>query len=243
MKLLATWRSLYTLRYVPITLIQVVFSAGTVFLLAASRAMSGSRLATQALTDSLSQAELCIQYLSESGQSWDCAKQIGGILGMLLERLKPRIEHVKRLVGRGQHATQTPVMSARVPPAFPPPSAPMPSAENGSVWASPPGPVVYNPINEQWGFNNGLEPGNSQMGVNQSTNALGTDGTFGGDGIAGAFGIFDFSHRAFGDSGGFNYGNTQQDVAQENEPWSASELTQEEVVALQQFWNQQRMSG
>jgi hypothetical protein len=95
----------------------------------------------------------------------------------------------------------------------------------------------------------------SQLGVSQSPNPLGGDGAFGGEGMA-AFGIFDFtpampggstlstpSFMAFGDSAGLNYVNTQQTAAQGNEPWLGSELTQEEVVALQQFWNPQQMSG
>ncbi len=69
--ILQAWRTLYTLRYVPVTLLQAVFSAGTVFLL-----MGGT---------SLVEVELCIQYLNEIGKSWRCATNIGAILQQLLE--------------------------------------------------------------------------------------------------------------------------------------------------------------
>ncbi|KAK0484826.1 fungal-specific transcription factor domain-containing protein, partial [Armillaria novae-zelandiae] len=71
LQILQTWRTLYTLRYVPVTLIHAVFSAGTVFLL-----MGGN---------SLVKVELCIQYLNETGKSWKCATNIGAILQQLLE--------------------------------------------------------------------------------------------------------------------------------------------------------------
>ena len=69
--ILQAWRKLYTLRYVPVTLFQAVFSAGTVFLL-----LGGT---------SLVKVELCIQYLNEIGKSWRCATNIGAILQHLLE--------------------------------------------------------------------------------------------------------------------------------------------------------------
>jgi hypothetical protein len=98
MELLGTWRSLYTLRYVPITLIQVVFSAGTVFLLSAVQAASGVRLAQVTFSHSLSQAELCIQYLLESGKSFQCANHIAGILGNLLQdQLKSKLFDLSKL--------------------------------------------------------------------------------------------------------------------------------------------------
>lgn len=92
MELAETYRTLYTLRYVPITWVQVVFSAGTVFILSAVQATSGSRLAHVSLTHSLSQVDLCIQYLSETGKSWNAANNISGILKSLRkEQLIPRL--------------------------------------------------------------------------------------------------------------------------------------------------------
>ncbi|KAJ6565451.1 hypothetical protein DFH09DRAFT_919459 [Mycena vulgaris] len=90
MELLETWSSLYTLRYSPPTMLQVVFSSGTVFLLLALQATSSLRLAQASLKSALAQAELCIQYLSESGVTWGAAARTGDILRNLLDdRLKP----------------------------------------------------------------------------------------------------------------------------------------------------------
>ncbi|KAF8892873.1 hypothetical protein BD779DRAFT_1507469 [Infundibulicybe gibba] len=85
MELLGTWRTLYTLRYVPITLIQTIFSAGTIYLLTAVHATTGLRVFETSLEHSLSQANLCIQYLLETGKSWQCATNIAGILRNLLQ--------------------------------------------------------------------------------------------------------------------------------------------------------------
>jgi hypothetical protein len=92
MELAETYRTLYSLRYVSITWVQVVFSAGTIFILSAVQATSGSRLAHVSLNHSLSQVDLCIQYLTETGRSWNCANNIAGILKSLRkEQLIPRL--------------------------------------------------------------------------------------------------------------------------------------------------------
>jgi hypothetical protein len=92
MDLLATWRNLYTLRYIPVMFTHIVFSAGTIFLLSALQATSGVRFAQASLEKSLSQAELCVQYLQEVGRSYQSAKSVAGILASLLqEQLKPRL--------------------------------------------------------------------------------------------------------------------------------------------------------
>ena len=92
MELAETYRTLYTLRYVPVTWVQVVFSAGTVFILSAVQATSGSRLAHVSLSHSLSQVDLCIQYLAETGRSWNAANNISDILKSLRkEQLIPRL--------------------------------------------------------------------------------------------------------------------------------------------------------
>lgn len=98
MELLAAWRKSYTLRCVPITLIQVVFAAGTVYLLLSVQASSGLRVAEQSLRDCLGKVDLCLQYLEEIGKSWKCATNIAGILRDLLNKqLKPSLE---RQLGR-----------------------------------------------------------------------------------------------------------------------------------------------
>ncbi|KAF9460391.1 hypothetical protein BDZ94DRAFT_1266118 [Collybia nuda] len=92
-ELLGTWRSLYSLRYSPITLVQTAFSAGTIYLLVAVQAATGLRVANESLKHSLSQAHLCVQYLLEIGKSWQCATNIADILKNLLqEQLKPLLD-------------------------------------------------------------------------------------------------------------------------------------------------------
>ncbi|KAF9026870.1 hypothetical protein BDZ89DRAFT_1067355 [Hymenopellis radicata] len=114
MSILETWQKLYTLRYVPITLFQAVFSAGTVFLLLHRQATrsrgtsltrnrsSSNPTAPSAYPVTLTRApsdgagsrptsahivkvELCIGYLQEIGRSWKCALKIASILSKLLE--------------------------------------------------------------------------------------------------------------------------------------------------------------
>ncbi|KDR76970.1 hypothetical protein GALMADRAFT_95630 [Galerina marginata CBS 339.88] len=93
MELSSTWRTLYGLRYCPITLIQTVFSAGTVYLLTAMQAGSGIRIAQKELNHSLGQQKVVLQYLNEIGKSWQCATNIAGILsGLMNEQLKPVLE-------------------------------------------------------------------------------------------------------------------------------------------------------
>ena len=90
---LATWRKLYTLRYCSITLIQTVFSAGTIYLLTAIQAGSGIRVAQKELRRSLDQEALVMQYLQEIGKSWQCATNIASILKNLMhEQLRPLLE-------------------------------------------------------------------------------------------------------------------------------------------------------
>ncbi|KAG6831081.1 hypothetical protein H0H87_006197 [Tephrocybe sp. NHM501043] len=92
-ELLGTWRSLYSLRYAPITLVQTAFSAGTIYLLGAVQAATGLRVAQESLKHALAQAQLCIHYLLEIGKSWQCATNIGEILRRLLqEQLKPLLD-------------------------------------------------------------------------------------------------------------------------------------------------------
>ena len=90
MENLATWRSLYSLRYCPITLIQTVFSAGTVYLLTATQASSGIRIAWKDLDHSTKKLDCVMDYLQEIGASWQCATNIAGILKGLMQD-QPRL--------------------------------------------------------------------------------------------------------------------------------------------------------
>ncbi|KAF8909703.1 fungal-specific transcription factor domain-containing protein [Gymnopilus junonius] len=95
MELLGTWRSLYSLRYSPITLIQAVFSSGTIYLLTAMQAGSGVRIAKKELQHSLNQQKLVMQYLQEIGKSWQCATNIASILDNLMhEQLRPVLQRL-----------------------------------------------------------------------------------------------------------------------------------------------------
>lgn len=105
--ILQTWRSLYTLRYVPVTLFQAVFSAGTVFLL-----LGGT---------SLVKVELCIQYLNEIGKSWKCATNIGAILQQLLEDQEGR-KGKGKAVAEEEVPPHSLLLERYAPPLGPPPN-------------------------------------------------------------------------------------------------------------------------
>ena len=97
MELLSTWRTLYKLRYCPTTLIQTVFSAGTVYLLIAMQACSGTRVARKELKHSLDQETLVQQYLQEIGVSWNCATHISVTLRRLMdEQVRPYLYLIER---------------------------------------------------------------------------------------------------------------------------------------------------
>ncbi|KAI0069306.1 hypothetical protein BV25DRAFT_1910990 [Artomyces pyxidatus] len=85
MDLAGSWRTLYTLRYVPIAFIQVVFAAGTIFILSAVQAIARSHIAQDHFTAACDNAQLAIQYLQEVGESFECARGVAGILRNLLE--------------------------------------------------------------------------------------------------------------------------------------------------------------
>ncbi|KAF7369302.1 Zn(2)-C6 fungal-type domain-containing protein [Mycena venus] len=98
--LVETWASVYTLRYTPVTLLQVLFSAGTIYLLLALQATAGLRIAHGALQPAIEQAGHCIRYLHEMGRTWKCAARTGDILQILLhDKLGPII--TRRLAHRG----------------------------------------------------------------------------------------------------------------------------------------------
>lgn len=72
---------------------QAAFSAGTIYLLGAVQAATGLRVAQESLKHSLSQAQLCVQYLLHIGTSWHCANSIAEILRNLLQQqLKPLLD-------------------------------------------------------------------------------------------------------------------------------------------------------
>lgn len=84
--LLRSHRAQYTLRYVPITLIQTCFAAGTIYLLSAIHADKslGMRPAPVTRSVALTALEELVDMLVEIGQSWDCAKQFSDIFRYFL---------------------------------------------------------------------------------------------------------------------------------------------------------------
>jgi len=86
MELAQIWRGHFKLRYVPITVIQVISAAATIFVVAAVQAVSGPRIAHGALESAEKSAETAIQYLREVGESFASAVSIADILQHLLQQ-------------------------------------------------------------------------------------------------------------------------------------------------------------
>ena len=84
MELAKIWRDKFKLRYVPITMIQVISAAATIFVVAAVQAVSGPRIAHGALDLAESNAALAIQYLHEIGESFASAANVADILQNLI---------------------------------------------------------------------------------------------------------------------------------------------------------------
>ncbi|KAH9065320.1 hypothetical protein EDB87DRAFT_1595180 [Lactarius vividus] len=86
MELAQIWRAHFKLRCVPITMIQVISAAATIFVVAAVQAVSGPRVAHGALESAEKNAETAIQYLREIGESFASATSIADILQHLLQQ-------------------------------------------------------------------------------------------------------------------------------------------------------------
>ena len=92
LSILGCWKALYgTIRFAPITLIQVCFSAGTVFLLLAHQAGSGRRAAEQKQADALDKVREVIDFLKELGRSWPGAIKISEIFEKLHDVQRQRM--------------------------------------------------------------------------------------------------------------------------------------------------------
>ncbi|KAJ7291268.1 hypothetical protein C8J57DRAFT_1043741 [Mycena rebaudengoi] len=103
LELLETWSKLYSLRYSPIRLLPFVFNAGTIFILLSLQATRNIRVGIQTLKKFLSQAELCVHYLHEMGQSWTAAASTARMLqGLIDSKLEPVIARRGLLVGIDQ---------------------------------------------------------------------------------------------------------------------------------------------
>lgn len=86
MELAGIWRRHFTLRYVPITMIQVISAAATIFVVAAVQAVSGPRIAHGALETAEKSAGFAIQYLREVGESFASATNVADILQNLIHQ-------------------------------------------------------------------------------------------------------------------------------------------------------------
>jgi hypothetical protein len=254
MELSSVWRSSYTLRFTPITLVQVLFSAGTVFLLSAVQATSGVRFARQSLSHSLMQAELCIQYLSEIGQSWNCANHICGILGNLLqEQLKPRIG-MRHLGQTRQGRRSAPDTNGRTSPEHSDRPKTSPMIRRSMSEVVDPESVALN--SNHVGVMDSDVDLDGQLGVDQFLDGLrgshvGNSAFGGGFGFSGLgptmlegqmlsahpFMPLGASGSASLDPGQFQQWSDSTQTSQQA-PWSSLSMPEEDI-ALQQFWTQQ----
>ncbi|KAJ7253019.1 fungal-specific transcription factor domain-containing protein [Mycena haematopus] len=101
LELVETYQSLYTLRLVPVTMGQIVFSAGTIFMLRALQATASPRVAHGALNTAFAQVETCVKYLHELSETWASGVRTRDTLQAILnDRLKPVI--ARRLAVKGE---------------------------------------------------------------------------------------------------------------------------------------------
>ncbi|KAJ7704467.1 hypothetical protein B0H17DRAFT_921179 [Mycena rosella] len=115
LELAETWSSLYTLRLTPVSLVQVLFGAGTVYMLLALQATARFRIAHAALETALAQVERCVRYLHEMGGSWQGGTRTGDNLATVLrDRLKPVL--ARRLAQHGGGPASSAGISAACAP-------------------------------------------------------------------------------------------------------------------------------
>jgi len=95
---LRSWKAQYsTIRFAPITLIQVIFAAGSVYLLLAHQASTGRRIADQKQADALDRVAEVIDFMKELGQSWSGALKIVDIFEKLLDVQRQRMHEAIEL--------------------------------------------------------------------------------------------------------------------------------------------------
>jgi hypothetical protein len=117
MTLLGSWNSLFGLRYVPLTLVQVAFSAATVLLLSIEHGTT-RRPTSFSLYDSRTQLDLCVEYLSEVGKSFSTARQVKGILRELRQTQSNRLHGCPSESGQTHSSLSVPLL----PPSGLPPT-------------------------------------------------------------------------------------------------------------------------
>ncbi|KAF7329676.1 Zn(2)-C6 fungal-type domain-containing protein [Mycena kentingensis (nom. inval.)] len=108
-----TWSKLFSLRYAPAPLFQVIFSAGTIHMLLALQATSSVRIAHVALQTALSKVEQCIQFIRDIGQTWVSGGRVAAVLeGILEDKLRPIVERRLAQKAGGQAPTMVVDMGA-----------------------------------------------------------------------------------------------------------------------------------
>ena len=112
MELAGIWRKHFSLRYVPITMIQVISAAATIFVVAAVQAVSGPRIAHGALDLAEKNAGLAMEYLREVGESFASALNVANILQNLMQ------EQVQTRKARRSPGA-SPECGSHVPPTVP----------------------------------------------------------------------------------------------------------------------------
>ena len=82
------YRKMPGLRYAPISLTQMTFTAGTVHLLGAVNYQS--KRSEKRFRTALAGANECVRALQEMGQTWQCATQTGHVLGNMIQNWCPQ---------------------------------------------------------------------------------------------------------------------------------------------------------
>ncbi|KAI0782595.1 fungal-specific transcription factor domain-containing protein [Abortiporus biennis] len=117
------WHNNYSIRFCPLTIVQIIFSAGTIFVLSAIQAISGPRLGRVTLATSLQQIQQCIDYMAIIGETWESANSVKDILLNILDKqLKPRLQ-----LRQGEAALKATII----------PNAPSPKDDSDSPRSSP----------------------------------------------------------------------------------------------------------
>ncbi|KLO06178.1 hypothetical protein SCHPADRAFT_946303 [Schizopora paradoxa] len=93
LSLLRLWKKIYgTIRFTPITMIQIAFASGTIYIMAAIQAGTGRRPATAKQADALDRVKEMIDLLKEMGRSWGAATKIAGVFARLVGEVERGIE-------------------------------------------------------------------------------------------------------------------------------------------------------
>jgi len=136
MELAGIWRKHFSLRYVPITMIQVVSAAATIFVVAAVQAVSGPRIAHSALEAAEKSAGLAIEYLREVGESFASALNVANILQNLLQE---QVQTRKARRSPGSSSDGANHLPPVVPGQFP---NSLPNAVNAPGWNGGPNAIA-----------------------------------------------------------------------------------------------------